>query len=136
MIFYDEEHREFYFKQLQKCKNDTYTRSLIYTLGICENTRSHFDVLYNQKLREIIPEQLHSGWQTETSYKATRLAFNLFTDSVPTAYIGSDDEEKEDFKECREYSVSDIFCCELAPFFVQAIKIRYPEYFSNKGIEG
>lgn len=30
--------------------------------------------------------------------------------------------------ECREYSVSDLFCCGYARYFWEAVKIRYPEY--------
>ena len=30
--------------------------------------------------------------------------------------------------ECREYSVSDIFCCGYALYFWQGIQLRYPEY--------
>lgn len=27
------------------------------------------------------------------------------------------------------YNPSEIFCCSYAPYFVEALKIRYPEYF-------
>ena len=30
--------------------------------------------------------------------------------------------------ECRQYTVEEIFCCAYAPYFWQAIQIRYPEY--------
>lgn len=30
--------------------------------------------------------------------------------------------------ECREYTVGQIFCCEYAKYFLEAIKLRYPEY--------
>lgn len=139
MLFADEEHKKFYIDQLQECKNDTYTRSLIYTLGICYETRSRFDRLYDKNKRQIDPDQIHQGWQTGTSYKVTRLAFNLFTDSTPTVYTYDDSGNEiigENLNECKEYSVSDIFCCEFAPFFMQAVCIRYPDYFSQKGIEG
>ena len=41
-----------------------------------------------------------------------------------------DDEQdtEEQIDECRRYSVEDLFCCCYAPFFWQAIQIRYPEY--------
>lgn len=39
----------------------------------------------------------------------------------------------EQISECRQYSVSDIFCCEWAPYYWQAVKIRYPEYCGDLG---
>lgn len=35
---------------------------------------------------------------------------------------------EEQIDECRRYSAEDLFCCCYAPFFWQAIQIRYPEY--------
>ena len=38
--------------------------------------------------------------------------------------------------ECREYSVSDIFCCGYVMYFWQDIQLRYPEYCQKqKSIE-
>lgn len=142
MIFANEEHADFYEKKIEQFATeanseadtlaicDVYHRALIYTLGICEETRRHFDELYIRKKRAICPENIHAAWHTGTSVKVTRLAYQLFTDGVPTA-TGYDDDGgiKEDFGECQRYSVSDTFCCELAPYFMQAVQIRYPEYF-------
>ena len=30
--------------------------------------------------------------------------------------------------ECKQYTVEELFCCAYAPYFWQAIQIRYPEY--------
>ena len=38
------------------------------------------------------------------------------------------ENKKEQINECRQYTVEDLFCCAYAPFFWQAIQIRYPEY--------
>ena len=38
------------------------------------------------------------------------------------------ENKKEQVNECRQYIVEDLFCCAYAPFFWQAIQIRYPEY--------
>jgi len=130
MIFKNDAHRAFYDQQTAANKNDCYTKALIYTLGICEDTRRRFDSIYDAKDRSIVPEALYAEWQTGGSMKVTRLAFQLFTDGTPTAYS---DPEKPDVKECQKYSVSDIFCCEFAPFFVEAIRVRYPEYMSERG---
>ncbi|MCL2222727.1 MAG: DUF6075 family protein [Oscillospiraceae bacterium] len=74
-----------------------------------------------------MPESINAGWQTSGSMRVTRLAFNLFTDNTVTADL----DDRKDYDECRQYSVSDIFCCEYAPYFVAAIRIRYSEFFRN-----
>ena len=38
------------------------------------------------------------------------------------------ENKKEQVNECRQYTVEDLFCCAYAPFFWQAIQMRYPEY--------
>ena len=38
------------------------------------------------------------------------------------------ENKKEQVNECRQYTVENLFCCAYAPFFWQAIQIRYPEY--------
>lgn len=133
MFFINEDHYNFYQEKTAKLKTDSYLKALIYTIGICPDTRCRWDKIYDEKERTIVPEQLHQGWQTGTSLKVTRLAFQLYTDGTPTAYTG-DNADQEDFKECQNYSVSDIFCCEYAPYFVEAVKLRYPEYFTNKTV--
>lgn len=143
MIFYDEssimfeskEHYYFYFEKIGKLNPDAYLKALIYTVGICPDTRRRWSEFYDEADRSIRLEVINEGWQTSTSYKLTRLAFQLYTDGTPTAVsFDEKDNQTEDFKECSRYSVSDIFCCEYAPFFVEAIKIRYPEYFSKRNV--
>jgi len=118
-------HLEFYTEQLGRLNPDCYLKALIYTLGICPDTRRRFGSLYDVKRRRIVPEEINAEWQTGGSLKATRLAFQLFTDVTPSAYLVPGGP---DFDECARYSVSDIFCCGYAPYFVEAIKLRYPEY--------
>lgn len=125
--FADNRHLEFYAEQEDTLNPDCYLKALIYTLGVCDDTRRRFDSMYDVKKRRIVPEALHAEWQTGSSTKVTRLAFNLFTDLPATAYNGTG-TGKPDFDECMRYSVSDIFCCSYALYFVEAIKLRYPEY--------
>jgi hypothetical protein len=122
--FADETHKAFYMEKVQMLKPDVYLRSLIYTLGICHDTRRKFDSIYDVKKRVIIPGAIRQPWQTGTSLKVTRLAFQLFTNSTPTAFL----DDADDIYECKRYSVSDIFCCCFAPYFFVAIAIRYREY--------
>ena len=130
--FADVEHLEFYNKQSRRLNPDCFLQALIYTLGVCPDTRRRFDELYDAKERAIVPGAIHRVWQTGGSLKVTRLAFQLFTGGAPSALLAPDEP---DFDECRRYGVSDIFCCAYAPYFVEAIKLRYPEYM-RKGWAG
>lgn len=122
--FIDDDHRRFYERQAAALTDDAYHRALIYTLGLCRDTRRRFHELYDAQKRSIIPAAVREAWQTSGSLRVTRLAFNLFNDGVPSAY----QNDMPDFEECRRYSVSDIFCSEFAPFFFEAVRVRYPEY--------
>jgi hypothetical protein len=129
--FVGEKHLSFFDQLLagESNPNDPYAKALLYTLGICPDTRRNIGLLYDQKKQSIIPEAIYAGWQTSGSAKVTRLAFNLFTDNTPTAY--SNMRAPPNVLEIKDYSVSNIFCCEYAPYFVEAIKLRYPEYMRD-----
>jgi len=132
IYFTDQEHLAFYESTLSTVNPDVYRKALVYTLGICPDTRNNFNSLYDIHDRSIIPQSITAAWQTSSSLRVTRLAFNLFTDGVPTVYLDFDDSEKDKcISECSLYSVSDIFCDSYAFYFFEAIKIRYPEYFRN-----
>ena len=132
MIFKNDAHRDFYNTEIANVEDDCYHRALVYTIGICSDTRRNFAAMYDKKERAIIKDSINAAWQTGSSVKLTRLAFNLFTDRPITAITYDETENKvvEDFDECSKYSVSDIFCCGFAPYLAEAIRIRYPEYFS------
>lgn len=135
MMFASKEHYEFYHQTTKRLKADCYLSSLVYTVGISEDTRRRWNSFYDEKNREIKLQVVNEPWQTGTSKKITHLAFQLYTDGTPTASTyDENDGEIQNFKECQRYSVSDIFCCSLAPFFVEAIKVRYPEYFTCRSV--
>ena len=127
MVFVNEEHEKFYYETLKQVRyQDCYHKALIYILGISKDTRNHFSQIYEIKSGYIRPECLYQEWQTSGSVRVVRLAFNLYTDRTPT--VNEDRSRNEQIKECREYSVSDIFCCDYARYFWEGIKLRYPEY--------
>ena len=144
--FIDESHMDFYAEKVNVLKSnifgkvsapDVYLKSLIYTLGMCSDTRRRFDSIYDEKKRSINTGVISEAWQTGSSLKVTRLAFQLFTDSTPTAYVyDENDKVKENISECEKYSVSDVFCCSYAPYFVEAIRLRYPEYLTRNEVGG
>ena len=77
----------------------------------------------------ILGDVLHAVvqiWQTSGSLKVVRMAFNLYCNGTPSVFDYDDAEEQVD--ECRRYTVEELFCCAYAPYFWQAVQIRYPEY--------
>ena len=123
MIFCDAAHKEFFLKNKVFAGSDVYTLPLIYLLGLTEDTRRNFNRIYDIKKKEIDIEQLSQGWQTGTTVKITRLAFNLFN-----GFVFEDLRDFNDDRVSSKYAVDNIFCCSLAPYFWEAIKLRFPEY--------
>ena len=132
--FISEAHEKFYYEKIQKVREaDVYHKALCYCIGMNEDTRRNVDRIYNFKTGCVKPECLHEGWQTSGSAKVVRMAFNLYCNGTPSVDDEQDTEEQVD--ECRRYSVEDLFCCCYAPYFWQAIQIRYPEYATyNKNL--
>ena len=127
ITFISREHEAFYMEYLLKCRyQDVYHKALIYCLGINRDTREHIDEIYDFVTGCGKVKCLQVGWQTCGSLRVVRLAFSLYCDGMPSVRSKRNTEEK--VKECQEYTVSELFCCEYAPYFWEAIKIRYPGY--------
>ena len=71
--------------------------------------------MFDFKTDCIKPEGMHAGWQTSGTVKVCHLAFNLWN--------GYTEEGRE-----RYFTPEELFCCEFAPYFMEGIKVRYPEY--------
>ncbi len=127
MNFVDDDHKNFYESKLkvlnENGKSDVYYKSLVYTLAICSVTREHFLNIFDIVKGEINIDSISAAYQTGTSAKITRLAFNLFNGCI---YDSEADLEND--KVSTYYSVSDIFNCSYAPYMYEAICIRYPKY--------
>lgn len=127
IAFISEAHERFYYEKLKEVREpDVYHKALCYCLGISDDTRKNVYKIYDFKSGCVKPECLRQGWQTSGSLKVVRMAFNLYCNGTPSVYGYSDSEDQMD--ECRRYTVEELFCCSYAPFFWQAIQIRYPEY--------
>ena len=127
VLFISEAHENFYNEKLNMVRyKDVYHKALIYCLGMNADTRSNVERIYDFKTGYIKPGCLKEGWQTSGSVRVVRMAFNLYCNGTPSVYEYEDAEQQ--VNECREYAVDEIFCCSYAPFFWQAIQIRYPEY--------
>lgn len=114
--FRDKEHEGFYDQMLteRKC-NDGYHRALFYTMGISRETRSHVYDLFDFANGGIKPKGLSASWQTGSSIRVCRLAFNLWN--------GWTEAGGERYSTPHE-----LFDCSYAPYFFEAIHLRYPDY--------
>lgn len=127
IIFQTKEHEDFFFSKIQKCRyQDVYHAALVYCLGLSEDTRKHVEQIYDFKTGCVRTECLSKGWQTSGSKKIVRMAYSLYNNGTPSIY--DYDNSEDQLRECSLYSAEDLFCCSYAPFFWQAVKIRYPEY--------
>ncbi|MCC3372220.1 DUF6075 family protein [Cohnella sp. REN36] len=114
--FRDAEHESFYYQMLDERKcSDGYHRALFYTLGISRDTRSHIRDLFDFSNGGIKPGGLAASWQTGSSIRVCRLAFNLWN--------GWTEKGGE-----RYSSPHELFDCSYAPYFFEAIQLRYPDY--------
>ena len=109
-------HQAFFVDMMSEAKrNDCYHRAFFYFMGIAPETRANIRQMFDFGQDCIEPEGMHGGWQTSGTVRVCRLAFNLWN--------GYTDPEHSN-----AYSPEDLFCCEFAPYFMEGIKIRYPEY--------
>ena len=114
--FSSKEHKDFYSQTLIKIyNNDSYHRAFFYAMGICEETRRNINTLFDFKEDSIKPEGLSAAWQTGGTRRLCRLAFNLWN--------GWTEEGNE---QCS--TPYELFDCSFAPYFFEAIRLRYPEY--------
>lgn len=123
MKFYDKTHEQAYTALMERMKvteKDVYRTALAYLITLDKVCGEHIENIYDFSDNCIIPECLNEGWQTGTSRKTTLLAFNLFT--------GHTNWMPENYSEI--CTPDNIFCCSYAPYYWEAIKLRYPEYIT------
>ncbi len=126
ITFKNQEHEMFYKNFLPMCRRqDVYHKALIYCLGISGDTRRNMGRIFDFKEGSIKPGCLNEDWITSGSARIIRMAFNLFCNGTPSAYALEGDDR---VKECQRYTVEDLFSCEYAIYFWEAVKVRYPEY--------
>lgn len=123
-LFNGKEHEAFFNEMVFKTKKDSYHKALFYTLGILEETRDNITSLYDFKRNEIETTGLNKAWQTDTSIKLCRLAFNLFN-----GYYGP--RTKAD--NYADFTPYNLFDCGYILYMLEAIKIRYKSYANQSG---
>jgi hypothetical protein len=137
IIFLNQEHEEFFYELIVRFKArnggkfpDVYQQALAYTLSVNDETRRYFNRIFNMESLEIRPLSLFDGWQTSGSVKVTMMAFNLWNGF--NYYVLEDKNEEEGFRLTGtdpDFSANRLFCCPYAPFFCEAIRLRYPENY-------
>lgn len=134
MNFIDDEHELFFMNKVQELskykKIKPYYISLIYTLGISKTTRNNFANIFNIETGEINIDAIENSWQTDSSKKVTRMAFSLWNGCN---YDSTQDIENE--KISKMYNPNELFSCSYAPYFYEGVKLRFPEYTKDEGIE-
>ena len=126
--FHDNTHEEFYQEFLAKMKcHDCYHQVLAYLLSLDVVCRKHIFSLFDFEEDRIKPDGLHEAWQTGTSMRTSRLAFNLWNGYCTDGENGIDKDGYEIPLISRYYAVDYIFCCSYAPYYYEAIRLRYPE---------
>lgn len=123
--FYNDNHEKAFWTFLARAgkRFDSYHFSIAYLLTLDTECRKHLDDLFDFEIDGIKPEGINKAWQTGTSAKTTRLAFNLWNG------FNRDDGECEDGLPASPlYTPAELFCTSYAPYYYEAIKLRYPEY--------
>lgn len=117
MIFYDNDHKTAYDKICEKMNHlDCYHRSLAYLLALDTVCREHVEDVFDYTEDGIKTNGLEKAWQTGTSKRTTRLAFNLWNGFC----CG------EDGKQSSDYTPESLFVyADYAPYYWQAVQIRF-----------
>lgn len=127
--FIDDKHKAFYEKWLQEThtKGDPEYMSLFYVLALNEITRTHIRDIFDFKEICIKPKGIFDNdWITGSTAKIIRFAYNMYNYNICTD-IDHEGEHLIDTSGC--YTPAALFACSYAPYFIQALKIRYPDYF-------
>ncbi len=108
MIFYDEQHKQAYMNTLSKMKSfDNYHHTIAYLFTL-PTVRTKINNLFDFEQDSIKVNGLSADWQSSSTKKITRLAFNLWNDYQD------------------EYTnPADIFSTSDAPYLMQAVKLRF-----------
>ena len=126
--FINAEHHRFYSKTLQRFSDPAAPeKALCYCLGIHPAIREHVDYIYEFSTGRVTPECMHEEWvmsaeDPEAIRTVIRMAYNLYGGTPSVA------ESDDQLGECQKYTAKELFGCRYAPYFWEAIKIRYPEY--------
>ena len=127
--FIDDKHWQSFTEIINQMQHsDVYHMAVAYLLSLDTVTRQHVSDIFDFSEDCIRPDALQKPWQTGTSQKTTRLAFNLWNGYCSDGETYTDSEGYTADLPSGNYSVADIFSCSYAAYYWEAIKIRFPEY--------
>lgn len=132
MIFRDDMHKALYEQWTKQThtKGDPEYTSMFYVLAADEIAREHITEIFDFSEICIKPKGLfESPWITSTAAKSIRFAFNLYNWGI---CADRDQDGGEITDTADRYTPAALFACSNAPYFLQALKIRYPEYFKSR----
>jgi hypothetical protein len=112
--------------------SDVYHISVAYLLTLDDITRKHFSDVFDIDDDCIKHDALKDHWQTSTTLKVTRLAYNLWNGCTDDGDEYTDSEGYTEPLPSEMYSVDNIFCCSYARYFFEAVKLRFPEYVDGE----
>lgn len=123
MIFRSARHKADFYRFLKMMKRqDSYHQAIAYLLALDDVMASNYTDVFDFAEDFIkIESAFNHGWQTGTSQKTTRLLFNLWNGCA-------NDYDDDNGATSNYYTVDGIFCSCYAPYYWEAIKLRYPEY--------
>lgn len=113
--FISDLHEQFMLEAISRTKCDPYHQACFYLFGLTTETRENINSLFDFQQDSIRPNGLDAGWQTSATARITRLAFNLWN-----GYVSAQNYQL--------YTPEDLFACEYALYFMEALKLRYPEF--------
>lgn len=116
ITFISNAHHDFFVEMMGKCEDDASNRAFFYLMGMSEETRNHIDQLYDFSNGYLKPKRLSAAWQTSGTLKICHLAYNLWNGYV-------------DKKNAEAYTPNELFDTRYARYFVQAIRLQYPNCF-------
>ena len=130
MKFFDVQHKQKFLDVINRMSYaDCYHLAVAYLITLDTVCRQHIDSLYDFEEQCIITEGLNKSWQTDTSKKTTRLAFNLWNGCHSDGETYTDKDGYTTPLPSRFFAVDEIFSCSYAPFYFESIKLRFPENF-------
>lgn len=128
--FFDIQHKEKFTEVINKMNYaDCYHLAVAYLITLDIVCRQHIDSLYNFEEQCIISDSLNASWQTDTSRRTTRLAFNLWNGCHSDGETYTDSDGYTTPLPSKYFAVDEIFCCAYAPYYIEGIKLRFPENF-------
>ena len=133
MLFKNKDHEVNYNSLLQTMNRVTSNRQAVaYLIALDPICFEHCRELYDFHKNHIIIDGLDKAWHTSSSRRTTRLAFNLYNGyfSDGETYIASDGFEE--ILPIRFYTPYTFFGCEDAPYYIEALKIRFSKWFNTE----